>query len=147
MIRPVNDYRIGNLVLDEDGELCKIEQLSSEKMECFQQVSNIENKSCISTKYPSNIYAIALTEEWLLKLGFKKSKGKWGNDFHILEKDGFICMFTIEHWTDTQEDSKFKNHWHCKYQLNGNKLKYIHQVQNLFFALCGEELVFSFACT
>ena len=58
MIRPVSDYRIGNLVLDEDGELCKIEQLSSEKMECFQQVSNIKTQSCISDKYPSNIYAI-----------------------------------------------------------------------------------------
>ena len=37
MIRPVSDYRIGNFVLDEDGELCMIEQLSSYKMECFQQ--------------------------------------------------------------------------------------------------------------
>ena len=126
MIRPVNDFRIGNLVLDEDGELCKIEQLSSEKMECFQQVSNIENKSCISAKYPSNIYAIELTEEWLLKFGaikyefeHKASQYRIDNMLFIIRENAFFDYGT------------------------GVKLQYVHQLQNLYFALYGEELGFS----
>jgi len=123
-----NELRIGNLVYLNDK--CKIWEI----MDGFD-IDEMTNNTSVDP--------ILLNEELLLKLGFKQAVGKWGNDFHILEKDGFICMFTIEHWTDTKEDSKFKNHWHCKYQLNGNKLKYVHEVQNLFFSLCGEELVFS----
>ena len=129
MTRSVNDFRIGNLVLDEDGELCKIEQLSSEKMECFQQVSNIENKSCISTKYPSNIYAIELTEEWLKKAGFEH---KSGNEY---VKDRFTYR------------KSFSDLVINGYEFDYNGIicypRYVHQLQNLYFALCGEDLVFS----
>lgn len=130
MIRPVNDFRIGNLVLDEDGELCKIEQLSSEKMECFQQVSNIENKSCISTKYPSNIYAIELTEEWLLKLGFEKTDRYWSftNDLKFLielDIEGNYCLRV--------KLSKYLSAFVC--QVN-----FVHLLQNAMFILRGEEL-------
>ena len=127
MIRPVNDFRIGNLVLDEDGELCKIEQLSSEKMECFQQVSNIENKSCISNKYPSNIYAIELTEEWLIRFGFEKT---WfGYEIistgieieHLKNGDYTICINS--------------NEYHV-----GESFKYVNQLQNIYFALTNKEL-------
>ena len=128
MIRPVNDFRIGNLVLDEDGELCIIEQLSSDKMECFQQVSNIENKSCISTKYPSNIYAIQLTEEWLLNLGFSK---------HLKFKNTYCKgVFSV----------KFTDSGLIYFKYNDfvvAELLFVHQLQNLFFSLTGEEMVFS----
>lgn len=123
MIRPVNDYRIGNLVLDEDGELCMIEQLSSSKMECFQQVSNIENKSCISKKYPSNIYAIKLTEEWLIKFGIK-------------------LMPESEYTMNTYDIAGFKL-WRTngKFLFNDKiEIKYVHQLQNIYFALTNKEL-------
>lgn len=136
MIRPVNDFRIGNLVLNEDGELCKIEQLSSEKMECFQQVSNIENKSCISTKYPSNIYAIPLTEEWLLKAGFKEIK--FLNEYLVREK-GYKYLDMIIRY-GIFDGHRFLFDFANEKCVN---LKYVHQLQNLYFAICGEELVFS----
>ena len=133
MIRHVNDFRIGNLVLDEDGELCKIEQLSSEKMECFQQVSNIENKSCISTKYPSNIYAIELTEEWMLKAGFRKSK-----------LEGYEVHFIYQHQKiHSGVTAIYNTDFSMKLDNVAIGIKYVHQLQNLYFALCGEELVFS----
>ena len=125
MIRPVNDFRIGNLVLDEDGELCKIEQLSSEKMECFQQVSTIKTQSCISAKYPSNIYAIELTEEWLLKAGFER-----------LFPTGSTYSLRDFNVSDFGENGIY--HYDVK-----QPIKYVHQLQNLYFAMTGEELVFS----
>ena len=131
MIRPVNDFRIGNLVLNEDGELCKIEQLSSEKMECFQQVSNIENKSCISTKYPSNIYAIELTEEWLLKAGFKKDKYRMSDLVYF--ENGDITI-------DLNPDGIFKLHIGTVFIKN---IHLVHKLQNFYFEYEGSELVFS----
>ena len=127
MIRPVSDYRIGNLVLDEDGELCKIEQLSSEKMECFQQVSNIKTQSCISDKYPSNIYAIELTEEWFIKFGFEKTWFGYeiistGIEIEPLKNGDYtICINS--------------NEYHV-----GESFKYVHQLQNIYFALTNKEL-------
>ena len=81
-------------------------------------------------KAPNVAKPIPLTEEWLLRMGFKEVKmvdGIWAycyqgfyyvNDGQIrfmCEKDGVIF-------------------------LDQNVLIYIHQLQNLYFALTGEEL-------
>jgi len=83
---------------------------------------------------------IPLTEEILLKCGFRMGKGKWGNTFSIMESNGYVCMFDVEHWTDTDVNSKYHNYWHTRGLLNGNKLKHLHQLQNLYFALTNQEL-------
>jgi hypothetical protein len=73
---------------------------------------------------------IPLTEEWLIKFGFepltKKSKGFKADTYSytgrvvlILNHDG------VNTWT---------NFW------QGNEMKYVHQLQNLYFALTNEEL-------
>jgi|688.fasta_scaffold193171_1 hypothetical protein len=135
MIRPVNDFRIGNLVLDEDSELCKIEQLSSSKMERFQQVSNIENKFCISTKYQSNIYAIKLTELNVLNLGFTKDNSENNKTYISPMFDGNVIKIYFNRFGV----AKFLINTHFQVEL-----PYIHSLQNLFFVLSsGEELVFS----
>lgn len=66
----------------------------------------------------SFIKPIPLTEEWLLKLGF----GKDGESPKRIKLD---CDFgVVEIW------------------VNGRNplVKYVHQLQNLYFALTGEEL-------
>ena len=136
-----SELRIGNYVSVHKGFEMMVTSIFTDEV-YLDFIPPVVNEGDVWISNIKDVQPIELTEDHLLKLGFKMSKGKWGNDFHILEKDGFICMFTIEHWTDTKEDSKFKNHWHCKYQLNGNKLKYVHQLQNLYFALTGEELTY-----
>jgi len=62
---------------------------------------------------------IPLTEEWLLNFGYTKEDSNFWNLGHIVwEYDGgvFIC------------------------NKNGITLKYVHQLQNLYFALTGREL-------
>ena len=66
---------------------------------------------------------IPLTEEWLLKFGFINDKVLefYRNDFTdstIIIDYNFICLLGYSHV----------------------KLKYVHQLQNLYFALTGEEL-------
>jgi hypothetical protein len=63
---------------------------------------------------------IPLTEEWLLKFGFDKI------DFQFI-KNG-IKLFPIR-------DLYYRGNFPIK-----SDIKYVHQLQNLFFALTGEEL-------
>ena len=68
---------------------------------------------------------IQLTEEWLLKLGFVKH-GKYGY-FYI----DFFCV-------DLDMNGQF---FMCDIDIH-IVLKHVHQLQNLYFALTGEELTF-----
>lgn len=72
-----------------------------------------------------NYKPIPLTEEWLLKLGFVKH-GKYGY-FYI---DFFVV--------DLDMNGQF---YMCDIDIH-IVLKHVHQLQNLYFALTGEELTF-----
>lgn len=71
------------------------------------------------------IQPIPLTEEWLLKFGFKEdgyynSAKKWRGIFNqpLIQGNGY---FTIPNYFSTE-------------------IKYVHQLQNLYFALTNTEL-------
>lgn len=70
-----------------------------------------------------DLLPIELTEEWLLKFGFSKWKNK--NNF---SKGSFI-VYTLS-----------KKGFHYGRKSLRVELKYVHQLQNLYFALTGEEL-------
>jgi len=68
---------------------------------------------------------IPLTEEWLLKFGFLKVAGLWsynnGNQEFVFNED-HISVIIEGQW------------------MSLNHIKNVHQLQNLYFALTGEEL-------
>ena len=66
---------------------------------------------------------ILLTEEWLLKFGFEKKSG-W-DDYEYYIKDEVEIIFN--------ENVMFKNSIE-------NQIEYVHQIQNIYFALTGNEL-------
>jgi hypothetical protein len=73
----------------------------------------------------NNIQPIPLTEEWLLRLGFEREESRFGshfytNDFSLYtSKEGSLCFCY----------DNYLKHIH-----------YVHQLQNIAFALTGEEL-------
>ena len=73
---------------------------------------------------------IPLTEEWLGKFGFKKIEGS-NNYYH--PKTGSICFTKV---------CEPHNYYLVKTGFGSGltSVKYIHQLQNLYFALTGEEL-------
>ena len=74
---------------------------------------------------------IPLTEEWLLKWGFFKEK-----ELTFTKEINENKQFSIVLYKNT-------NNWTFPYYHKVNTLtsfKYIHQLQNLYFALTGEEL-------
>jgi len=75
--------------------------------------------SAILENQDLQIQPIPLTEEWLLKFGYTKiSNSSFMNSGHGI----WIC----------------NNLFMC--DKNGINLKHVHQLQNLYFALTGEEL-------
>jgi hypothetical protein len=98
------DLRIGNFV---------VTNFKREK-----EVTDIDHVSFIED-FMKLYDPIPLTEEWLLKFGFKIDK-QHECDF------ASIGVFTIS----------FRDNFFYDY----TNLKYVHQLQNLYFALTGEEL-------
>jgi hypothetical protein len=67
--------------------------------------------------------ALEISEEWLIKVGFKPN-GKFGNS-----QEYFYNKFSI--W-------KYDN----EFAYGQLELKYAHQLENLYFALTGDELTY-----
>lgn len=124
-----NELRIGNLIeykiedeLDERKEWWEVSKVD------FQDLTWLD-----SNPEDSDFRPIKLTEEWLLKFWFKYRE--FLNDFFIKIDNENILIIEKE----VIGFSMFK----CepnqrKYFLT--KIYYVHQLQNLFFSLCGEEL-------
>lgn len=68
---------------------------------------------------------IPLTEKWLIKFGFNGIEWKFRKDFFFR-----INMRGQQFYMDIDEDI-----------ANWVLLKYVHQLQNIYFALTGEELL------
>lgn len=130
-----NELRIGNV-------LQTIKYKSPVKINLFYGEFDCQTDSPF-TDYPtdyecdrslSELEPIPLTEEWLVRAGFSltvsatySTGGKV--DFNVYFKDGFTY-------------NSIQNCW----WFNGvlpNQPKYLHQLQNLYFALTGEELEFA----
>ena len=73
-------------------------------------------------KFPNKFKPIPLTEEWLVKFGFEKIKE---NTYSAP-----VVSFLIY----TNQKKYAVSFW------QGNELEHVHQLQNLYFALVGEEL-------
>lgn len=113
-----SELRIGNWLQRLDGSLFQV---------------NEHDFKILAHDLPDNLHPkpIPLTEEWLLKFGFEmdgnSSRLKINNRgwiwFHH-RKNGVYCeLGTIGH-----------------YQFSPVDCQHVHQLQNLYFALTGEEL-------
>lgn len=93
-------------------------------------IRNIEY-SQIDCGFEDFLEPIPLTGEWLLKFGFEKAYKdrvfKFNDNFGV---DFGISIFFIQHYKNEVHNSFIRT-----------EIYYVHQLQNLYFALTGEELV------
>lgn len=73
-------------------------------------------------------YELPLTEEWLVRFGFKED----GNGFHL--EDRYSLSFSIT------KEREFLPCFNDRVLHSELKVKHVHQLQNLYFALTGKEL-------
>ena len=118
-----NELRIGNYYLSFGVDLKQVEILHKDKILIDFQ-------------------PIPLTEEWLLKFGFSLMKDTTPYNYRIHKSKMF---FYIRYGSFTTDGGKTD-----LIGFNGlfiaNKftrvIKYVHELQNIYFALTGEELTF-----
>jgi ABC-type phosphate transport system substrate-binding protein len=106
-----NDVRIGNWVRQRESDTyIQIEQY----LLCNEELCHYQ--------------PIAITEEWLLKFGFYKSMS-WTYAIELKGNLKLVYYLGEKGWSiGFKSYSDFSN------------LKYVHQLQNLYWVLCGEEL-------
>lgn len=75
---------------------------------------------------------IPLTEEWLVKFGFEYDENE---DWFVLDAESGVSFSHILEGT-TLYFGRLESVWVDVLQ----EIKYVHQLQNLYFALTGEEL-------
>lgn len=80
----------------------------------------------INSSEMPNFNPIELTEEWLKKAGYKKQNGYGYSNYNV-------------YGTILKNETGFEFHY---YGIT-IRLDFVHQLQNLFFSLYGEDLVFS----
>jgi hypothetical protein len=140
-----SELRIGNY------HLYYIEDKFDEHKE-WDEVCTIDAKDLVwlsseKGKNDLNYKPIPLTEKWFKKLGFRKleKRGMYGYMYamshfdydYIIERDfeEYISHFVGIEYTDSNDKRDKGKVYHFSYDL-----KYVHQLQNLYFALTKEEL-------
>ena len=120
-----SELRIGNWVFDDQNDHCKVSLLYSEKNDNYESGHysddgyRVEYDDDRDEIYLSdNINPIPLTEEWLKRFGFGlcEHRGYVKGEFYI----GLSFNFYSD--------------------MASFKVNSVHQLQNLYFALTGEEL-------
>jgi hypothetical protein len=129
-----NELRIGNLV-DLGNRIAKIIEIGH--LSCV--VSDLEETQDTMEDY-ERVKPILLMDEWLLKFSFEKID-KGDNDYitytdsnhdyylqiDVRRRDGKYCI--LDNSFDDLRDFSMVD------------IKYVHQLQNLYFTLTGEELI------
>lgn len=110
----IKELRIGNLVFDKNGNIKSVCSILNNTL-------MLEDNQYIGTPIEW-CNPIPLTEEWLLKFGFKEVEG-----FFV---KGHLRLLAIRDL-----------YWRANYPIIVDII-HVHQLQNLYFSLCGEELTF-----
>ena len=110
-----SELRIGNYILDNDDNVNEVDSDLIHYIDC-----------CDNNE--SGFEPIPLTEEWLVKFGVLEGFGI--GLYHININDINILMIDLKGgFADIGDEVTLKYN-----------IKYVHQLQNLYFALTGEEL-------
>lgn len=115
-----NELRINNLVKYKKGHLAIIKGFRQEKGKNFIDVEGVEDNYINGTYETSHFYPVNLSLELLRACRFK---------FHNKDLNVGYGIFGRE--------------YHFYMSNYAKKIKYFHEMQNLFFDLVGKELKYS----
>ena len=129
------ELRIGNYVYDGNSELAQVSSIVDGAINYELDYGNLwTNEVC----YFENINPIPITEEWLLKFGFSINKKTCVHifEFEIDDKVNFAVFL----YDDEKEALFIKNSARSSKIIFKKRIDYVHQLQNLYFALTQKEL-------
>jgi hypothetical protein len=127
-----NELRIGNWVQINNQEWPNLKGVKFKvtSIECnalmLYSIRGIGNSNY--NQYDYNIEPIPLTEEWLLKFGFASNPYQDRYEKGVLHIECDKTKGYLQLWCEQLPQAIF--------------IKYVHQLQNLYFALTGQELTY-----
>ncbi len=128
------ELRIGNLI--DQGPMYGV--LPVDAYELYQY--SLFKKGAKTAEYYKDWLPVTITEEWLLMLGFDEHE-TFENVFYQIsglpDKDFFWLGISV---FDGYCDVTLRDMRDFESVADMNDIKYVHQLQNLFFALKGKEL-------
>ena len=137
------NFRIGNFVKDRGNKVIRIDFMEYQEIgystKIGQRMFLGEEEVHPMTEYTDYVIPIELTKEWLIKFGFTEGNKCYKNAYslEVLKTDFYLRPSYQDefYWGFNISDEKLD----C--ELNDVKpLKYVHELQNLFFAITGTEL-------
>ena len=125
-----NELRLGNFI-----------QIKG-KPECITTVDSLDGRishggDSVDDMSPDYYEGIPLTEEWLRKLGFDDKDYKKG---WIGINVKFTDFVLSKPNTEVVHSDHYCYNYECGRLVLYNEFKYVHKLQNFFYALTGEEL-------
>lgn len=110
-------------LLSYDGKVVFIAEILKENLVTIYNGSGLEKGTTLDCLRP-----IPLTEELLLKCGFEKCNYGNNKEFISYKMDWFNCRLAVGVLSIMGYNNRHQD------------IKYLHQLQNLYFALTGKEL-------
>lgn len=126
----VEELRIGNLVISRNNGVSKVVQIGNSINPNY-----VGGLSLNGDYWENEYFEIEITEEWLFKLGFEMDNGF--STYIIKLFKGFLIIALDGSWGVYKDE--YSNRTGSSYN-NKLEIKYVHQLQNLYYALTGEEL-------
>jgi len=123
-----SELRLGNYLI-----VPGIDRIVQVRLVCLSHFSCVDKDGIVlGESVRINYQPIPLTEELLLKFGFEinRQTKEENNIWRCYSEEGFFEVEQIG-------SSFFLDDNHCY----GTKINYVHHLQNLYFALTGEELI------
>ena len=133
------DLRIGNLVgiketaLHADG--CNHSEAIFEIEEIKKDV--VQFKAYHANEYYKDLNPIPITEQWLLDFGFEDE----GGDDYVVAKGEHTLLLTVEKDSISVSLLIYLYGTYNSEYIFLKDILYVHQLQNLYFALMQEELI------
>jgi len=122
-----SELRIGNIIMFADYDGIVYRKISAIKLNEFGFYSDIDGTNLGICK------PVLITKEWLLKIGFEFAVDTWYlNGFALWETEWGDDKGTtgIGYFYELREKGMMDKH-----------IKYVHQLQNLYYSLTGEEIL------
>jgi len=138
-----NEFRIGNLVINNDI-IYKVVSIDEEGI----MADPVSQKHTIDVNIRGLVKPIPLTEEWLFRFGFVSDNYEFQETYYIdistnerydyqtfiqaIDMGGYVNIYIKE--LEREHEKYFSNAFI-------KRVTHIHTLQNLYFALTGEDLI------
>lgn len=140
------ELRIGNLLTDDLGNLFTVTEIKQNKVICSYIRKDTGNFH-VSIIDLCNVKPVEISEEILLKCGFVKLNHLGRNEFVLYIDENlsieYIQDYGVRIVVSNENDDLNVNLSSFVCYYDKTKIKHLHQLQNLYYALTGTELPIS----